>query len=277
MFSLCICIIRNGIQVYFNLVFVQNREDPVGSFHETNFELTSTKVGSQDGPQACNGRSDGLIGCHFQVLLRSHFFQEIHGLLFLGTTCGGPKGQQMSGTIHLVDRRSTFVIDAYHECHTSEWSHTCRLCIDLGQVGHALGQHRNGCRIAVIKRPLIGFVTSPLHKRLVVGRGATTATSRSRGTRHDAGTQFGGDLVHMRHRIRLDQSVDHLFLGHHADGILPANRNARQTPRNGCLVSILHLIQSSLRTENTNMMIIIRVTAHDEKTFCFSTKIQSKW
>jgi hypothetical protein len=78
-----------------------------------------------------------------------------------------------------------------------------------------------------------------------IGHGASHAT-----------TYFLGQGKEMGHTGGFHQSIGNLFLSDNADGILATDGDAGQA-RVGGFKTVFHLIQTALRRENGNVMIIV--------------------
>mmetsp|Transcript_18752 Transcript_18752/g.28488 ORF Transcript_18752/g.28488 Transcript_18752/m.28488 type:complete len:92 (-) Transcript_18752:52-327(-) len=65
----------------------------------------------------------------------------------------------------------------------------------------------------------------------------------------------------MRYRRWIHESIADFLLGHDADGIGTTDGDARQGCTGG-FEGVFHLIQSSLRTENGYVMIVIGIATH---------------
>ena len=103
----------------------------------------------------------------------------------------------------------------------------------------------------MIKRPFAGLVPGALDQTFAIGHG----------TRHTT-ANFVVEGEQMCDRIGIHESIQNFFLGHDAHRILSSDCHHRQSTL--CrFETIFHLIQTSLRRKDGNVMIIIAVCAVD--------------
>ena len=159
----------------------------------------------------------------------------------------------MAGTIHLVDSRAFLVVHANEQTNDGEWTHTGGLRVDLGQIGHALGEYRDGARKAMVEGPLVGFVTSSLHEAFAVSHGAS-----------DTDTHLFGELEQVCDRVGFHESVGDLFLRHHGCRVGAADGYGRETRVCG-FEAVFHLVQAALRRKDGNVVIIVAAEGGGEK------------
>mmetsp|Transcript_18035 Transcript_18035/g.42614 ORF Transcript_18035/g.42614 Transcript_18035/m.42614 type:complete len:248 (+) Transcript_18035:641-1384(+) len=217
-----------------------------------HLDLAAPKVAPQHTSQAHDGtphRLVGGIGLHIVHAL----LEEVGRLLFLGPRRGSEEGKKVSGAVHLVYLRSDArVVDADEEGRDGQRPHGRALGVHLRNVGDAAGQLGHGDGVAVLVGEVGGLVAGALDYRAGVGVQAAGEGADGRGDGVD-GRDGGG--VH--------EAVWDLLLGDDDAGISTADGHAGQARRRvGRLEGVFHLVQTPLRAEDGDVVVVVGVAAH---------------
>jgi hypothetical protein len=159
----------------------------------------------------------------------------------------------VSCAVHFEDNRTFLIVDTDKYRNDGQRAHTRCLCIDLGQIRHALGQDRHRTRESVIKRPLASFVTSSLNEAFAVCHCSSHADAH-----------FLGELKQVRDRVRVHESIGDFLLRHDSGGVFSSHSDYREARISG-LEAVLHLVETALRGKDGNVVIIVAVVSRPRR------------
>lgn len=142
---------------------------------------------------------------------------------------------------------SFFVVDPNEERNGGEGAHGGRLGVYLGDVGEALGKLGHGDGISVLEGEVGGLVPCALNNCLGIGEQAGAEAPNPR-----------GDLVDTGDRGRVHEAVRDLLLRHnHCRRGAPHCDAGKAARRIGRLEGVFYLVQSPLRREDGDVVVII--------------------
>mmetsp|Transcript_24368 Transcript_24368/g.36994 ORF Transcript_24368/g.36994 Transcript_24368/m.36994 type:complete len:261 (+) Transcript_24368:1010-1792(+) len=242
----------DGSEVAVNLLLGEASEALPLLANDANLDVAGLEVHTEHCLQATDGLLDGLCFGQLQVLLLQNLFEGIDRLLILGASRTSLVAHEHASWVDLEQGRTLLLVHAVeHGAHPVR-PHVSVLSVDLSNVGQLQSKvvHRHFVAVRVFE--LVGNFSCPIDQCSCIWGHACHQTA-----------DVGSDVEQVGHEVLVHQLVRNLLLSNADDAVLSSesHRGDVLVLLHG-LVSILDLMQPSLRGEDGDVSVISRCSRH---------------
>mmetsp|Transcript_55605 Transcript_55605/g.126388 ORF Transcript_55605/g.126388 Transcript_55605/m.126388 type:complete len:275 (-) Transcript_55605:95-919(-) len=244
-------LLADGGEVGLDLGLAEGPEAPALR-HEPHLQVRPFEVRRKHVLKAHNGGLHSLIIVRVRNS-RNFFFEPVSGLVALGARGGGLVREHHARRVDLEELRPPFVVHRGEDGGAGQHPKGRLLRVNLADVCDPLREHVHGHVVSEVELELVRLLTHSRNLDAAVGGEAG----------HEAADLLG-DLVHVRHRGRVNEAVRDFLLDDEGARFLPAHANRREPRGVRRTQSILNLVQMPLRRKDSNVPVIVVVARHFE-------------